>query len=96
MKNVVEEDGKLVVHFNHAKGLKTANGKAPSGFWIANDEKKWVKADTKIQDETVVLNSSEVKKPKYIRYAFAGKPTVNLVNNSELPAYPFRTDDWEE
>ncbi|GIZ09687.1 sialate O-acetylesterase [Flavobacterium sp. UMI-01] len=96
LKKVVEEKGKLVVHFNQAEGLKTTNGKAPSGFWVANDEKKWVKADTKIQGETVVLSAAEVQNPKYVRYAFAGKPTVNLVNNSELPAYPFRTDNWEE
>ena len=95
-KKVDAKDGELVVHFNHAEGLKTSNGKAPSGFWIADDTKNWVKAKAKIQDETVVLSSSEVKKPKYIRYAFAGKPSVNLVNNSELPAYPFRTDSWEE
>lgn len=95
-KKVEVKNGELIVHFNHAQGLKTINGKAPSGFWIADGTQKWVKAKAKIQDETVVLSSLEVKNPKYIRYAFTGKPTVNLVNNSELPAYPFRTDNWEE
>ena len=30
------------------------------------------------------------------RYAFSGKPDVNLVNQDNLPAYPFRTGDWPE
>ena len=49
-------------------------------------------AEAKIIEETVVLQNKSIKKPLYIRYAFAGKPDVNLVNNAELPAYPFRTD----
>jgi len=32
--------------------------------------------------------------PAFVRYAFAGKPDVNLVNGANLPVYPFRTDDW--
>ncbi|MBU3011316.1 sialate O-acetylesterase [Polaribacter vadi] len=95
-KKVEVLQGKLMVHFNHAVGLKTTNGKAPSGFWITDDSQKWVKATAKLEGETVLLSSPEVKNPKYIRYAFSGKPTVNLVNKSELPAYPFRTDIWEE
>ncbi|WP_405563429.1 sialate O-acetylesterase [Polaribacter sp. Asnod6-C07] len=95
-KKVEVLQGKLLVHFNHAEGLKTTNGKAPSGFWITDNSQKWVKATAKLEGETVLLSSPEVKNPKYIRYAFSGKPTVNLVNKSELPAYPFRTDIWEE
>lgn len=93
----VQIDGnKMKVYFNHAEGLKTINGKAPSGFWIADASQKWVKASAKIEGTTIVLSSSEIEEPKYIRYAFAGKPTVNLVNKSELTAYAFRTDSWEE
>ena len=32
--------------------------------------------------------------PKFIRYAFAGYPRVNLVNAAGLPALPFRTDSF--
>ena len=42
----------------------------------------------------MILNS-ELKNPLYVRYAFVGKPDVNLVNGDDLPAYPFRTDDFE-
>lgn len=95
-KKVDVKDGELVVYFNHADGLKTKNGKAPSGFWITDDSQNWVKAKAKINGDKVILSASEIKQPKYVRYAFAGKPTVNLINNSELPAYPFRTDNWEQ
>lgn len=88
------EDG-LIVHFDHATGLKTLDGKPPTGFWVADDSKKWVKAEAKVSEETVMLTSSKRTKPLYVRYAFAGKPNVNLVNAASLPAYPFRTDTFE-
>jgi len=96
LERVDLQGDKLVVHFDYASGLKTSDGKAPSGFWVADDSKKWESADARIEGESVILTSPKIKQPKYIRYAFAGKPSVNLVNASELPAYPFRTDDWEE
>ena len=93
----VDVDGdQLVVHFDYASGLKTIDGKAPTGFWITDDTKKWKYAEAKIEGESVILSSPKVKQPKYIRYAFAGKPSVNLVNANELPAYPFKTDNWKE
>lgn len=96
LKGVDVNADHLVVHFNHAGGLKTSNGKAPTGFWITDDSKKWEAANARIEGESVILSSPKVKQPKYVRYAFAGKPSVNLVNASELPAYPFRTDKFEK
>ncbi|MDF7799272.1 sialate O-acetylesterase [Pontiellaceae bacterium B1224] len=85
----------LVLSFDHAEGLKTIDGEAPSAFWISDDSGKWVSADATIEGETVVLESAELKKPRYVRYAFAGMPQVNLINGAGLPAYPFRTDRFE-
>lgn len=84
----------IIVHFDHANGLKTLDGKTPTGFWIANESKTWVKADATISGSSVTLTSSEVKSHLYVRYAFSGKPTVNLVNDTNRPAYPFRTDSF--
>ncbi|MDB4766318.1 hypothetical protein OAG71_01385, partial [bacterium] len=95
MKRVEIEDDQLVVHFEHATGLKTTDGESPMGFWLADDSKQWVMADAELSGETVVLSSSDVSKPRYVRYAFAGKPLVNLVNEADLPAYPFRTDSFK-
>ena len=53
-----------------------------------------MKAIAELKGETVVLRSSQLAKPLHVRYAFAGKPTVNLINAAGLPAYPFRTDSF--
>ncbi|QDT00985.1 sialate O-acetylesterase [Adhaeretor mobilis] len=95
MKAVECKVNRLVVHFEHAEGLKTRDGKAPTAFWVADESAQWMKADAELSGECVVLSSTEVAKPLYVRYAFAGKPSVNLVNEAGLPAYPFRTDIFD-
>jgi sialate O-acetylesterase len=95
MKQVELRADKLLVHFDHADGLKTTDGAAPAAFWLADATAQWVKAEADLKGQTVVLSSSELEKPLYVRYAFAGKPNVNLVNGAGLPAYPFRTDSFK-
>lgn len=94
MKAVHRDGDRLVVHFDHAEGLKTTDGDAPSGFWLADDSHDWKRADAELRGQAVVLSSPGLKEPRYVRYAFAGKPNVNLVNAADLPAYPFRTDTF--
>lgn len=89
------EGNKAVLTFEYSKGLQTKDGKAPSSFWIAGEDKKWFKADAKILDETIVLSAKEVSEPAAVRYAFSAFPEVNLLNEAKLPALPFRTDKWE-
>jgi len=86
---------KFIISFEHAEGLKTKDGKSPSSFWLAGVDKKWYRADAKIENEEIILSAKGVALPKACRYAFAAKPNVNLVNKAGLPAYPFRTDKWE-
>ena len=88
-------DDSILVHFKDAEGLKTNDCEAPSGFWLADESDNWVPANATIENESVVLRSSQLKKPLYVRYAFAGMPKVNLVNRVGLPAYPFRTDTFK-
>jgi len=94
-KKTKRKGNSLVVYFDYAKKLKTKDGKAPTAFWLADDAKKWFRADAKIKGKTIVLHSNQLSKPKYIRYAFTGKSEVNLVNEIGLPTYPFRTDTFE-
>lgn len=95
LNRVLRSGDHLIVHFDHAQGLKTIDGKSPTAFWIADQSARWVKADATLKGQSVVLRSSEVPAPLYVRYAFAGKPKVNLVNGANLPALPFRTDRFE-
>ncbi|NWK57331.1 sialate O-acetylesterase [Verrucomicrobiaceae bacterium N1E253] len=86
----------MVVTYTHAEGLKTKDGKAPRGFWLGDNKGNWVEAKASIDGETVVLTwDDEAFVSEHVRYAFAGFPDVNLVNEAGLPAMPFRTDDME-
>ncbi|WP_206542236.1 hypothetical protein [Lacinutrix himadriensis] len=95
IKESVIKGNTAVVTFDYAEKLKTKDGKAPTGFWLADDSKEWFPAEAEIKGKTVVLHSDALSKPKYIRYAFTGIPEVNLVNEIDLPAFPFRTDTFK-
>jgi sialate O-acetylesterase len=84
-------NGKVILHFSHAKGM-TAKGGALTGFVIAGADKKFVPADAVIQGETVVVSSPSVSAPVAARYNWAGVAEGNLYNAAGLPASPFRTD----
>lgn len=91
MTKVKQKNNRLIVYFRNAKVLATVDNNKPTGFWIANDDLVWEKADAKIKRGKVILKSESIKNPKYVRYAFSGKPSVNLINEAGLPTYPFRT-----
>jgi len=84
----------VVISFSEAKGLKTSDGAAPAQFWLAGEDRKWHRATAEIQGETVLLRAKPVSAPVAVRYAFAGFPKVNLINDAGLPVYPFRSDTW--
>jgi sialate O-acetylesterase len=89
------EGDKIRVRFTHVGGgLKTSDGGAPKGFAIAGDDHKFVWADARIEGDEVVVWSSSVGKPVAVRYAWADNPICNLYNKLDLPASPFRSDDW--
>ena len=93
LKQIELKPGRIIVHFEHGQGLKTSDDQAPREFWISNKAGEgWKPATAKIVGETVELHSPDVAEPAQVRYAFTGKPDVNLQNGADLPAYPFRTD----
>ncbi len=64
------------------------------GFAICGADHKWVWADASIDGATVVVSSALVPEPVAVRYAWDGMPICNLYNCADLPASPFRTDDF--
>ncbi len=82
----------IVVSFTHADGGLKAKGDLKE-FEIAGEDGKWVSADARIDGETVVVSSSDVKKPVAVRYAWTANPTACLFNGRGLPASPFRTTE---
>ncbi len=90
------EGSKIRIQFTHTnKGLKINGSNQLKGFAIAGADKKFVWAKAKIEGDKVVVWNTKVKNPVAVRYAWANNPICNLYNGVELPASPFRTDDWK-
>lgn len=88
------EGNSIRIRFKHGTGLKTSDGQMPKSFAIAGADRKFYWADAHIDGETIVVSSAKVASPVAVRYAWADNPEVNLYNGVNLPASPFRTDDW--
>ena len=84
----------ITVTLSHADGLKTRDGAPVKAFQLAGTDKQWKPATAKIEGTRVVVSSAEVAAPTALRYAWLDNPETNLVNGADLPAAPFRTDDW--
>lgn len=104
-KSMTIDGDKAVLEFTHTGGglvAKTTDVKdAPLAgsdlkrFAIAGEDKKFYWATAKIDGDKVIVSSPDVPHPKAVRYAWANNPTgCNLYNKADLPAVPFRTDDW--
>ena len=94
-------DDKAILTFTNTEGaLKIGeNAQADAsqlrGFAIAGEDRVFHWADATLEgEESVVVSCPDVKKPVAVRYAWADNPVCNLVNDADLPASPFRTDDW--
>ena len=92
----MEVDGDSIkISFDNAEnGLNTSDGAPPTGFAIASENQVFQWAEALIRDNTVIVFSSRVSSPVAVRYGWANNPTVNLQNTEQLPASPFRTDEW--
>jgi sialate O-acetylesterase len=79
---------------NSDPAAMTVRGDKPVGFEVAGADHKWFRAAAKIDGDSVVVSSDDVKEPVAVRFGWADFPVVNLYNGAGLPAVPFRTDDW--
>lgn len=93
-RNYQIEGQQIRIFFDHAKGLRPADGNTVKGFAIAGSDHKWHWADAHIDGETVIVCCPDVQHPIAVRYAWHINPICNLQNAASLPAVPFRTDDW--
>jgi sialate O-acetylesterase len=92
------KDGKCVLYFDKASasGLRL-NKSMVHGFVIAGEDKVFhsdVQGRADSKNGTVIVWSESVKAPVAVRYAQSNLPIGSILNGAELPAYPFRTDDW--
>ena len=77
------------------------NGFSPwyglEGFEIAGEDRMFHKAEAHVipGQKCVKVSSEAVKKPVAVRYGFRDFCSGNLTGARNLPAFPFRTDDWQ-
>ncbi len=100
-KSLTAEGDHLRVTFDHVGGgLKSRDGKPLDWFEIIDaDEGGFVKADARIDGDSVVLSAPGVKHPVAMRFAWSGLAEPNLMNAEGLPAGAFRAGqvpkhDW--
>jgi sialate O-acetylesterase len=91
------ENNRIVLHFDNAEcGLLPGEGNALKGFSVSGTNNKFFEAVAVIRGNIVEVTSPEVVRPVAVRYGWKDYPDANLVNGNNLPASPFRTDDWPE
>ena len=77
--------------FEHAEGLRSADGEPLSWFEVAGADGQFVEAGATIEGSTVLVSSPMVPEPVLVRFGWHEEAQPNLVNGAGLPASPFRT-----
>ncbi|NIP84696.1 MAG: 9-O-acetylesterase [Planctomycetales bacterium] len=91
-KSHTVENNAIRIAFDHADGLRSADGMSLSHFEVAGEDRTFLPAAARIDGSTILV--SGVPKPVAVRFAWHQEAEPNLVNAAGLPAAPFRTDDW--
>ena len=91
---IAREGAALRVRFVHASGGLVAHDKPVQSLEIAGADRVFHAADGRIDRDTLVVASSQVREPVAVRYAWMNAPEANLYNGAGLPAVPFRSDAW--
>lgn len=93
-KNMRIEKNKVVLHFNDTGGGLIKKGPALTEFEVAGEDRQFVKAEARIEKNTVIVWSKQVEEPAAVRFAFRNAPEPHLFSLDGLPVIPFRTDHW--
>ncbi|MFP6763953.1 MAG: hypothetical protein VB858_10050, partial [Planctomycetaceae bacterium] len=93
-------DGRITISFSSGtdRGLRLDQDVA-LGFYIAGEDREFHVAQARITTDAmkkshIVVWHDDVRNPVAVRYAWSNLPLGSVMNARELPAYPFRTDDW--
>ena len=90
IKHAERKGSSLILTFDHADGLTSADGNALRTFEIAGDHGLYYPADKVIvKGNTITLQSRQVKRPTRARYGWQPYTHANLANSDGLPASTF-------
>ncbi|MDA9963130.1 sialate O-acetylesterase [Opitutales bacterium] len=91
------KDGKVAVRFEKdtARGL-LLDQDVEVGFYLAGKDREFHHARARVDKGaySVIVWSDDVAEPVTVRYGWSNLPAGGLMNARELPAYPFRSDEW--
>jgi sialate O-acetylesterase len=104
-KSMTVEGNKIRVRLSDiGSGMITKNNEPVKGFAVAGKDRVFALAQATMEPSTgpdqgndsVVVWADSVREPVAVRYAWADAPICNLFNKEGLPAWPFRTDNWDD
>ena len=82
--------GRAVLHFDHAEGLKSRDGKPLTHFEVLSKDGKWLVAGAYTHENKIVIAGAKaVPEPQGVRFGWDQRAEPNLVNGAGLPASPF-------
>jgi len=93
------QNNRIIIAFEKqtARGLRLDKDD-DIGFYIAGKDRVFHHAKARVtrkdRVEQLEVWADSVKQPVAVRYAWSNLPVGRLMNQLELPAYPFRTDNW--
>ena len=97
-KELIIEGNEAFVGFDNLQ-MGICSNYMIEGFEIAGEDKVFYEADSvwlRWQTNHVAVSSKKVAKPVAVRFCFKDFAHGTLFGGAMLPAYPFRTDDWDK
>ena len=93
-KSVEFKGNQAVLSFDFVYGGLKVDGEL-HGFTICGADKNFVPAKAEIKGNQIVVYAEGVTNPVAVRYGWENWTEANLKNSADLPASPFRTDDFQ-
>lgn len=82
------------VWFDHAQGLAVKGAATSTAFELAGPDHHFVPAQARIEGDTVLVWSSTLSNPTYVRYGWMGVMPDNVVNAAGLPMSTFTSEPF--
>ena len=88
-KSLTIRDGRAIVDFDHAEGIKARDNKPLTHFELLTAEGQWFPAGAYVHEGKIIVSSKAVRNPIGVRLGWDQLAEPNLVNGAGLPASPF-------
>lgn len=92
VRRAVAEGGSVRLELDDSDGLTTSDGKAPAIFEIAEIDGFYSRATARIDNDEIILTAMDIKRPRYVRYAWQPFTRSNVVNGEQLPMSTFKME----